>query len=156
MKVFISDGSRRTAHNLDDLAERWEIRKEPRRSGFEVEIPAKLPVFETMEAAQKYRADVVFFRERLYYERNLATGATRRDLNKAIAEVSRLQNMLKVRIMEIHASAQKKPTEAENAAKNILLGLLLQGFLLVHENENEIILVFPTEKQTVIIKKSAA
>lgn len=159
MKVFISESSRRTAHNLDDLSERWEIRKEKsHHSGFEVEIPSKLPDFATMADATKYRADLVFFRERLYYERKDVYGYKNLDIYKAISEISRLQLLLKAKIQELHVTNSKGATEEEKVIRQQIraIGRLISGgSLLVHENEGEIILVFPTVQQTIVIKKGA-
>jgi len=151
MKVFISQASRDAAHNLDDLSERWQMRKEVQ--GYAVYVPKSLPSFKTFEEAQFYKAELATIRygvqnDLLVYKDNFQK---RKEVLNALKHVQDLQMRLKVRITELFTVQKSMDTEHQAMSY-----LLKNKLLLLHENDGEFVLVFPTVQQTVVIPKRTA
>lgn len=98
VKVFVSEGTRRDAHNLDDLIERWEYRAE---ADAEAQVVAannltKLPHFQDTEDAYQFRA--LLGERRVEVETQLSNTrnkAQRQPLIIMLHKISNIQSQLK-------------------------------------------------------------
>lgn len=142
MRVFISQASRNAAHNLDDLSERWQLRKEGAR--YSVLVPDNLPNFRSASDARLYRSELSKIRMGLQLDLQGAKGNVRQETLKQINHVQSLQIALKVAIQQLD------PLIAE---AGVIRAMIRDKQLLIHANENETIFVFPTVKQSIVIPR---
>lgn len=156
MKIFISEGSRNAAHNLDDLSERWHLRKETNwQDGYEITLPKEMPHIPDMATAHKFRADLNYFHEKIKQQRRMERGEGKRsELLQQLNAVIHLQGLTRARIIELSAPQHRSEQDKMITRQMQTLGKIVRAErLLVHENENEFILVFPTLKQSIVVKK---
>ena len=87
MRVFISQSSRNAAHNLNDLRERWEMRKTVYKDEYEVLIPDKLPKPKDLIHAKRIRADLTIIMNNLHAERQTASKKRRAEIGLALKQM---------------------------------------------------------------------
>lgn len=81
MKVFISEGSRNAAHNLDDLSERWQLRKQG--DSYTFTVPDTLPALKSVAEAQAMKAELHTIYENLALEKKRVRRESERDAIQA-------------------------------------------------------------------------
>lgn len=146
MRVLVSQASRNDAHRLDDLSERWQMRKE--RERYSVWIPPSLPTLKTVADVMFFRAELLKIRMGIDTELSLCGkhASNREQLLKWGSHVQMLQLQVKARIEEI---------EAANGGADILMikGLIRRGQLIIEGSDSGYTLTFPSIQQAVFVPK---
>lgn len=146
MRVLISQSSRNDAHNLDDLSERWQLRKE--RDKFSVWIPPSLPAFKDASEVQFFRAELIKIRIGLDTELGIVGkfAKNREELLKWGKHIQTLQ---------IQSKAKLEEFEASNGGNHFTMikGLMRRNQLVIEGDDSGYTLTFPSIGQSVFIPK---
>lgn len=153
MRVFISQASRNAAHNLDDLSERWELRRESETYSFEV--PRDIPVFKNAAEAQLFRAELFRIGENLKLEIKRCQRASERDVVvNQHNHIMYLQMQTKLQIRAFAEKGDRLHADAEKAIRwqqGCFAHLVRGGDAELSQNERETTIHFPKQNITVRI-----
>jgi hypothetical protein len=146
VRVFISQASRNAAHNLDDLSERWQLRRE--REKYSVWVPPSLPTLETISDVMFFRAELLKIRMGIDTELGLIGkhASHREQLLKWSKHVQKLQ-------IELKGVMQRIESENGGAAYAMIKELIRKGQLSIEGGGTGYTVIFPTIQQTVFVPK---
>jgi predicted DNA-binding protein len=156
MKIFVSQASHNAAHNLDDLSQRWELRKEGQ--GYEFTLPEALPAIRNLVEAKRYKAELYKVLCNLQQEiKRCKRNSEREAIQAQIHHVSGLQMALKVvthKLGQQEDSNKHKWIPADvpkdEKAQMRRFGYLVRiGEARLLQDENGFLVTFPKQNITV-------